>query len=214
MGRAERQVVLVHGLWYGPVSMALLALRLEAMGYKCHRFGYPTLSQNVAANARALFEFARGIDLEQVDFVGHSLGGIVILRMFDEYRGLPPGRLVLLGSPVRGSDLASHLASVRMIRPLIGQARTALERGFSYSPAGRETGVIAGTKAVGLGRVLGKLDAPSDGTIRVAETRLDDAADTLELPVSHTGLVLSRDVSDAVGRFLSEGRFAPGGAVG
>jgi len=128
--------------------------------------------------------------------------------MFDEYRGLPPGRVVLLGSPVRGSNLASHLASVRMIRPFIGQARTALERGFSHAPVGRETGVIAGTRPVGLGRVLGNLEDPSDGTILVKETHLDDAADALELPVTHTGLVLSREVSDLVGRFLETGRFS------
>ncbi len=205
-----RRVVLVHGLWYGPVSMALMALRLEERGFDCHRFGYPTLSETVASNARALFEFARGLGGDQVDFVGHSLGGIVILRMFDEYRGLPPGRVVLLGSPVRGSDLAAHLASVRMIRPLIGQARTALERGFSHSPAGRETGVIAGTRPVGLGRVLGNLEEPSDGTILVKETRLDDATDMLELPVTHTGLVLSAEVCEQVAHFLGNGSFDTG----
>ncbi len=188
--------------------MALMALRLEEQGFDCERFGYPTLSETVASNARALFEYARDLDADQLDFVGHSLGGIVILRMFDEYRGLPPGRVVLLGSPVRGSNLASHLASVRMIRPFIGQARTALERGFSHAPVGRETGVIAGTRPVGLGRVLGNLEDPSDGTILVKETHLDDAADALELPVTHTGLVLSREVSDLVGRFLETGRFS------
>ncbi|TVQ37637.1 MAG: alpha/beta hydrolase [Wenzhouxiangella sp.] len=177
------------------------------MGLSCHRFGYPTLSKSVSSNARALFEFARGLDVEQLDFVGHSLGGIVILRMFDELIGLPPGRVVLLGSPVRGSDVASTVAALKVARPLIGQARTALERGFSHSPAGRETGVIAGTRGVGLGRVLSALDGPHDGTIRVAETRLDDAADTLELPVSHTGLVLSREVSEAVAHFLEKGSF-------
>lgn len=203
----KRRVVLVHGLWYGPVSMGLMALRLESMGLDCHRFGYPTLSKSVASNARALFNFSRELDVDQLDFVGHSLGGLVILRMFDELTGLPPGRIVLLGSPVRGSDVASRLVELKVARPLIGQARTALERGFSHAPSGRDTGVIAGTRGVGLGRVLSNLDGPHDGTIRVAETRLDDATDTLQLPVSHTGLVLSREVSEAVARFLETGRF-------
>ncbi|NDY94988.1 hypothetical protein [Wenzhouxiangella limi] len=36
---AERApVVLVHGLWYGPVSLALMARRLEAHGFRTHRF--------------------------------------------------------------------------------------------------------------------------------------------------------------------------------
>lgn len=202
-----RQVVLVHGLWYGPVSMRLLALRLEAQGLTCHLFGYPTLSRTVGENARALHEFARGLEADQLDFVGHSLGGIVILRMFDELGGLPPGRVVLLGSPVRGSAVASRLAEIKAARPFIGQSRSALERGFSHAPAGRETGVIAGTRGVGLGRIIESLEPPHDGTIRVAETRLDDASDQLELEVSHTGLVLSAEVADHIASFLASGHF-------
>jgi pimeloyl-ACP methyl ester carboxylesterase len=204
----KRRVILVHGLWYGPVSMGLMALRLEAMGFECHRFGYPTLSRSVAENARSLHEFALGLGADQVDFVGHSLGGIVVLRMFDELGGLPPGRVVLLGSPVRGSAVASRLVEIRAARPFIGQSRSALERGFSHAPAGRETGVVAGTRGVGLGRIIESLEPPHDGTIRVAETRLDNASDNLELAVSHTGLVLSGEVAEAVARFLNHGAFA------
>ena len=203
----KRPVVLVHGLWYGPVSMSLLAIRLEALGFECHRFGYPTLSRSVAENARALHAFALELGAEQVDFVGHSLGGIVILRMFDELGGLPPGRVVLLGSPVRGSSVASRLVEIKAARPFIGQSRSALERGFSHAPAGHETGVIAGTRGVGLGRIIESLEAPHDGTIQVSETRLDNARDTLELAVSHTGLVLSGEVARAVAGFLQRGSF-------
>ncbi len=206
-GQQRRRVVLVHGLWYGPISMSLLALRLEAKGLNCLRFGYPTLAQPISGNARDLHQYARAQGGEQLDFVGHSLGGLVILRMFDQFGGLPPGRVVLLGSPVRGSAIASQMVSRRLMRPLIGEARSALERGFSHAPAGRDTGVIAGTSGLGLGRLVGRLEPPHDGTIRVAETHLDDAADQLDLPVSHTGLVLSSQVADAVSRFLKQGSF-------
>jgi pimeloyl-ACP methyl ester carboxylesterase len=190
--------------------MSLLALRLEGLGLTCHRFGYSSVRQSVAANARALHAYALDLHAGQLDFVGYSLGGLVVLRMLDEYGGLPPGRVVLLGSPVRGSAVASRLIAMKPARPLIGQARSALERGFSYAPAGRETGVIAGTSGVGLGRVIKNLEPPHDGTIQVAETRLEGAADTLTLPVSHTGLVLARPVAEAVARFLMTGSFEAG----
>ncbi len=206
----KRDVVLVHGLWYGPVSLALMARRLEARGFRTHSFSYPTLGQTVVSNARALFDFARDLDLARLDLVGHSLGGLVILRMLDEWRGLPPGRVVLLGSPVRGSATASKVVQKPWTRPLVGQARSALEYGFAHAPAGRETGVIAGTRPVGLGRMFERLEPPHDGTIAVAETRLPGAADQLELPVSHTGLVLASGVVDAVETFLRHGRFTRG----
>lgn len=203
----NRQVVLVHGLWYGPISMGLLAVRLEGMGLTCHRFGYPTLRRSVQANAQALYRFARELKSGQLDFVGHSLGGLVILHMFERFADLPPGRVILLGSPVRGSQVVSRMVENKAARPLIGQARSGLQRGFSNAPPGRETGVIAGTSGVGLGRVIKHLEKPHDGTIAVSETRLDDAADKLELPVSHTGLVLARPVAEAIATFLRHGQF-------
>ena len=202
-----RDVVLVHGLWYGPVSLTLMARRLEARGFRTHSFSYPTLGQALATNARALFDFARERELSQLDLVGHSLGGLVILRMLDEWKGLAPGRVVLLGSPVRGSATASKIVRMPLTRPLVGQARSALEYGFAHAPAGRETGVIAGTRPVGLGRVFERLEPPHDGTIAVAETRLPGATDQLELPVSHTGLVLASEVVAATAAFLRGGCF-------
>lgn len=207
---SRRTVVLVHGLWYGAVSLALLARRLEGHGFLTHAFSYPTLGRTLAENARSLYEFARGIDGKPLDFVGHSLGGLVILRMFDGWRRLPQGRVVLMGSPVRGSSTASKIAQMPLTRPFVGKARTALAYGFDHAPAGRETGVIAGTRGVGLGRVFQRLESPHDGTIAVAETELPDAADRLELEVSHTGLVLSAEVASAVGGFLRRGRFDRG----
>lgn len=207
---ARRDVVLVHGLWYGPLSLALMARRLQARGFRTHAFAYPTLGRSLASNARALFEYARGLQLPALDLVGHSLGGLVILRMLDEWVGLPPGRAVLLGSPVRGSATASRIVHMPWTRPLVGQARTALEYGFSHAPADREIGVIAGTRPVGLGRMVASLELPHDGTIAVAETRLPGAADQLDLPVSHTGLVLVPAVVDAIESFLRHGHFARG----
>lgn len=203
----SRNVVLVHGLWYGPVAMGLLARRLGRGGLECHRFGYPTLRRSLPANARSLHEFARDLDGETLDFVGHSLGGLVILRMLDEFgAGLPPGRLVLLGTPVNGSGVARRVAGMRGLRVLVGQAKTALDQGFRYAPAGRETGVIAGTGGVGIGVVFNRLERPHDGTVSVAETHLEGAG-RLTLPVTHTGLVTSRRVAEATGRFLQTGHF-------
>ena len=206
--RTERRtVVLVHGLWYGPVSLKLMARRLEARGFVTHSFGYPTLGRSLAENACALHDYAQALATEPLDFVGHSLGGLVILRMLDEWPVMAAGRVVLLGAPVRGSATASKIVQMPLTRPFVGKARTALAFGFAHAPAGRETGVIAGTRAVGLGQVFERLEPPHDGTIALAETRLPGATDCVELDVSHTGLVLSTEVVAAVDRFLRRGRF-------
>jgi hypothetical protein len=130
--------------------------------------------------------------------------------MFDEWTGLPPGRIVLLGSPVRGSAAAGKVTRFKLTRPFVGQARTALEYGYSQAPSGRELGVVAGTRSIGLGRLIEKLPRPHDGTIAAAETQLPGAADAIELPLTHTGLALSGLAASTVAGFLRRGRFDRG----
>jgi hypothetical protein len=69
-------------------------------------------------------------------------------------------------------------------------------------------GVIAGTLAVGLGVVIENLPQPNDGTVAVDETRLPGIKDHLELPVSHTGLLVSATVASQTAYFLRHGAFA------
>ena len=71
-----------------------------------------------------------------------------------------------------------------------------------------QVGVIAGEAPLGLGRVFGRFREPNDGTVSVAETRLDGLVDHLRLRVSHTGLVHSAAAAAATMRFLRDGRFA------
>ncbi len=203
----KRTVILVHGLWYGSISLKLLSRRMENEGLDCHRFSYPTIRRSIGASARALHRFAAGLQAESLDFVGHSLGGLVILRMLDEYSTLPPGRVVLLGAPVTGSAVARRMADWPIARGLIGRSGGILKSGFAHAPSNRSTGVIAGTRGMGLGRAIENLERPHDGTVSVRETRLPGASDRIDLPVSHTGLVLSRQVADNVAAFLKTGQF-------
>ncbi len=203
----KRTVILVHGLWYGSISLRLLSGRLEQQGLSCHCFSYPTVRRSIASSARALYRFAAERQADSLDFVGHSLGGLVILRMLDEYSQLPPGRVVLLGSPVTGSAVARRMADWPIARGLIGRSGGILKSGFAHAPSGRPTGVIAGTRGMGLGRAIERLERPHDGTVSVHETRLPGASERLELPVSHTGLVLSRNVADHVASFLKTGQY-------
>jgi hypothetical protein len=79
-----------------------------------------------------------------------------------------------------------------------------LERRWSGA---RDLGVIAGDLGVGLGKLLGPMDGPNDGTVLVDETRLPGAADELRLRSSHTGLLFSAEVARQAAAFLQTGRF-------
>ncbi|NCO19642.1 MAG: alpha/beta hydrolase [Gammaproteobacteria bacterium] len=202
------RVVLVHGLWYGRPSLWPLARRLRSHGFDVDCFGYATVRRSLQQSSVRLAEWARDLNVDTLHFVGHSLGGLLILRMLLESGpSLPPGRVVVLGSPLTGSAVARRISGVPGLRQALGHAAEVLDPGIECLPAQREVGAIAGTATLGLGRLFAHLEPPHDGTVSVAETRSDGLADHLELPVSHTGLVLSKAVADAVARFLRHGRF-------
>src|SRR5690606_40063960 len=125
-------------------------------------------------------ELARRTE-QPVQLVGHSLGGIVIYRMFETGLLKPDAfcgdfcRVVFVGTPARGSAAARALARRPLTRKLLGHVgERDLLRGlpveWSFAP---QLGIIAGSGGRGLGRLVARLPAPHDGTVSVAETHLD-----------------------------------------
>lgn len=196
-------------------QLGVLKRRLEAGGrLRAATFSYPSIQGSMSDHARALIDFARAQRCEQLHFVGHSLGGLVILRALEKSDDFPPGRVVLLGSPCQGSKAAQGVA--RMLpfgKKLLGAAIR--EECIAWAPrvwsGRREVGVLAGAARLGLGRLFVRFDAEHDGTVAVAETRLPGAKDHLIVHTSHTGMLLSREVVRQVVRFLETGAFSAAG---
>jgi pimeloyl-ACP methyl ester carboxylesterase len=203
------RVVLVHGLFYGRWSMRVLAGRLRRAGFSVESFGYRPMRDGLEGAAAALAAFCRGFDSPVTRFVGHSLGGLVILRALDRQPERVPGRAVLLGTPLQGSQVAQRLCASRFGRAMLGAAGPALVRGYSRLPPQDEIGVVAGTVRLGLGRLTGVLDGPSDGTVGVQEANATGLAGRLVLPVTHTGMLFSARVAGQAAHFLRAGRFDP-----
>lgn len=202
-------VVMVHGLWFGPWSLALLGRRLRQAGFQTLRFRYRSTRAGLEEHALALWRFVRRSGGRELHFVAHSLGGLVTLQMLADHGDLPPGRVVLLGSPLRGSLAARKSGRLPGNGLLLGAARPGLENGYAGQLHGREAGMIAGSRSIGLGLLLGGIGGPGDGTVAVSETRSDMLREHRILPVTHTGMLFSREVAREVAHFLQEGSFSP-----
>ncbi len=200
-------VILVHGLWFGSWSMARLARKLGVEGFRVRRFSYSSTAAGLAEHAAELRAFALQAEAAQLHFVSHSLGGLLTLMMLNEFDDIPPGRVVMLGSPLVGSIIARRSGRVPGNAKLLGEVREALHRGYDRIPEGRETGMIAGTRGIGLGVLVGGVGGRGDGTVAVRETRAEGLQDHLELPVTHTGLIYSREVARQAAFFLRTGGF-------
>ena len=203
-------VVLVHGLWYRSWSLARLRKQLIVAGHTVHSFSYPTLARSPAQNASQLADFCLLHCTAPTHLVGHSLGGLVILAMLQNKPLASPGRIVFLGTPLNGSQVARRLGGNRAGKLLLGRAAQALSGGFGLLPDGPECGMISGTLARGLGRLSGALEGPNDGTVSVFETTSELLTDRLEQKVSHTGLLFSKEVARQAAIFIERGRFEHG----
>lgn len=208
---AAPAVVIVHGLWTGRWAMAWLAHKLAAQGFRIYRFGYASVRNSLEDNAADLARFAATVDAPQVHWLGHSLGGIVVFRaLAGGSVGNEAGRVVMLGSPLGGSAAGARLARFNLGRAMVG--RSILE--WLAAPGSRWTlphdlGIIAGTTRMGLGRIfVPGLPQPNDGAVSVAETRIEGAREHLELPVSHSGMLISSRVVRHAANFLRHGSFA------
>lgn len=199
------QVVIVPGLWMPSPVMWLLAARLEAAGYAARIFSYSGRGPH-DANVESLARFARAGGA----FVGHSLGGVLVLDMLSRHPEIEARGVVLLGAPVRGCLAGRRLGERRIGRWMLGACRALWEeRPAQRWTRGAPLGVVAGTLPFGLGRAVGgALPGLNDGVVCLGETTVEGMSDRALVRCGHSMLVTSGTVSRLVERFLAAGRFA------
>jgi pimeloyl-ACP methyl ester carboxylesterase len=202
-------VVVVHGLWMTGAVFTLQRVWLARHGYRVATFSYPSIRLGLDQIASRLARFVAGLNVPRTHFVGHSLGGLVVLNMLALDARALAGRVVLLGSPVAGSRAVEQIAQSSAGRVLVGRALLDwhAERGAAVA-ARFDVGMIAGTRRLGMGRFLAKLPLPNDGVVCLDETRMPGLRDHLTMPVSHSGMIVSSGVTRQVCNFLELGYFA------
>lgn len=195
-------VVLIHGLGRTPASMLPLALRLRRAGFAVRRIGYPSTRLSVAgavAHVRRVLERIAGG--RRLDLVGHSLGGLIAVRLLREPGDLRIRRVVQLGSPNLGSVMADRLGGLWLVRRACGPAVEDLRARTGRPARDPRVAAIAGTG----GFWRGPLSGPHDGTVAV-RSAWSGAGHRAHVPVLHSLLPASRRVARLVAGFLHDGR--------
>ncbi|MHC2461524.1 esterase/lipase family protein [Bradyrhizobium embrapense] len=207
--------VVLHGISRTARSFRRMELALKDAGFATLNLDYDSRRKGLEALAEdihpSLDHFAQSCD-GSVHFVCHSMGGLLARVYLARYRPTRLGRVVMLGTPNGGSEIADrlkHLAAYRAFFGPAGQqlvtrrdaATSALLPAIDY-----EAGIIAGNRSVYPITSMG-MPRPHDGRVSVANTRLDGMADHIVIRTSHPWLVRNKDAIAQTIAFLRDGEF-------
>jgi pimeloyl-ACP methyl ester carboxylesterase len=218
METALDRVLLLHGIARTSASLAKLARSLDAAGFVTLNLDYPSRKQSLADLADHVHKEAAPFLAQpggQAHVVTHSMGGLLARVYIARHRPPDLGRVVMLGPPNAGSELADLLARHQLYRSYFGpagqQLGTDTEGKLSrlLGTVNYPVGVIAGDRALDLlGWLL--LPRPNDGRVSVDRTHVGGMAAHVTVHATHALMVRNAEVIRHTIQFLRYGKFDAG----
>jgi hypothetical protein len=220
-----RAVITLHGFGRSRDHMAGIGVLVEKQG-KCTwiNVGYASTRRSLDGHAESLAHIIDGLEgIDEIEFVCHSLGNLVVRRYLGEASQPNPRwkvdprikRMVMLGPPNNGAQLAHVVAELlsdnEIARLIAGPSAWQLAREWEetqklLATPKFEFGIISG----GLGDSRGLnplLHGDDDLVVRVEETRLAGAADFRVVSCRHGRLMHDAVVQQYILSFLDHGHF-------
>jgi pimeloyl-ACP methyl ester carboxylesterase len=211
----QEQVILLHGLCRSSRSMEPMARVLTNAGYKVWNIDYPSrtasieqLSESAVGRAVANCESSGAT---RINFVTHSMGGILVRHYLKHHPTPLPVRVVMLAPPNQGSEIVDKLGGWWLFKKINGPAGNELGTDQNsvpsrLGPANFPVGVIAGTRSINWINSL-LIPGRDDGKVSVERTRLRGMADWIAIPATHPFIMRNKTAMAETVAFLRNGKF-------
>ena len=214
---AQEDVILLHGLCRTARSMVKMERALAGAGYRVQNVNYPSRTATIQKLADdAIGPAIAGCQRDgatKIDFVTHSLGGILVRSYLARHSVPLLGRVVMLAPPNQGSEVVDKLGRLFLFKWINGPAGGELGTGTNsvpnqLGPANFPVGIIAGDRSINWINSL-LIPGPDDGKVSVERTKLPGMSDYLVIHTAHPFIMRNREVIRQTIQFLRTGKFDP-----
>ncbi|RQW64567.1 alpha/beta hydrolase [Vibrio viridaestus] len=202
-----KAVVIVHGLYMNAFTMKWVEKYFIEKGYRTYVFEYTT-RQYSDLTLFKLDQLCSEIKENEILFLGHSMGGLVIHQYLSRYKlRADIIKVITLGTPYNGSTVAQHLSDKEYSDWLFGKGSTTKEiltQGI-HQQLPFPTGSIIGTSNIGIGYFFGIEDG--DGTVAIRDAHTRWATDEAYVNTNHMGLLYSKKAVELADSFFTNNHF-------
>jgi hypothetical protein len=213
---AQDEVILLHGLCRTSRSMVKMERALTEAGYKVRNVEYPSRNASIQqladdAIGKAVSDCQLG-GATKIDFVTHSLGGILV-RSYLARNSIPSlGSVVMLAPPNRGSEVVDKLGWLFLFKWINGPAGSELGTDNNSTPnklgpANFPAGIIAGDRSINWINSL-LIPGRDDGKVSVERTKLAGMTDHIIIHATHPFIMQNCETIRQTIQFLRTGNFS------
>lgn len=208
-------VVMLHGLARSEASFKKMDKSLQKEGYETCNIAYPSTKYPVETLVEkfVLPKITRCLKRKysQVNFVTHSMGGIIVRYMATQKLPFIINRVVMLSPPNKGSEVVDTLGGLWLFKAINGPAGLQLSTGNDSLPnsLGKpdfELGIITGNRSINL--ILSTMiDGDNDGKVSVESAKLEGMKDFLVIEATHPFIMKNKTAIEQTKYFLKNAAF-------
>lgn len=209
-------VVILHGIARSSTHMKPLAKKLEQEGYDVISLDYPSTKYTLEELTESICKdlSKKLAEDKPVHFIGYSMGGLLVRAIIAKHRPERLGRVVQLGSPNHGSEVADFLKNNWIYKKIYGPAGQQLTTNNAATEkllgtVNYELGVISGNNSLDpfSSYIIGGDD---DGKVSIASTKVQGMKDHVVVSSTHTFFPSNKNAQEQTIYFLKNGKFNHG----
>lgn len=209
-------IVLLHGILRSKMDMQLLNNHFQKNGYDTLNILYPSREQNLEDLSdfvhQKIINFPKYSAKTTLNFVTHSMGGLITRYYIARNKPKNLGKVVMLGPPNTGSEFADWLSETNILAPIFktvfGPASQQLRTNYDHidQTITYPLGVIAGNLSINpLAPWI--LDGEHDGVVPVERTKIEGMTDHIVIAATHSFMMFNPDVMSQALHFLKHNEF-------